>query len=85
MTMHKALYPRDDVDRLYVLRRERGRGFASIEDHVDVSIQLFENYIEKRGGRLIAAIRNNTNDRISRTTKTRKKVRIKNSMDVVRD
>ena len=39
MTMHKALYPRDDVDRLYVPRKEGGRGFASIEDNVDTSIQ----------------------------------------------
>ena len=39
MTMHKALHPRDDVDRLYVSRKEGGRGFASIEDSVDASIQ----------------------------------------------
>ena len=32
MTMHKALHPRDDVDRLYVSRKEGGRGFASIEN-----------------------------------------------------
>ena len=32
MTMHKALHPRDDVDRLYVSRKEGGRGLASIED-----------------------------------------------------
>ena len=38
MTMHKALHPRDDVDRLYVSRREGGRGLASIEDSVDASI-----------------------------------------------
>ena len=25
MTMHKALYPRDDIDRLYVYRKEGGR------------------------------------------------------------
>ena len=31
MTMHKALHPRDDVDRLYVPRKERGKGLASIE------------------------------------------------------
>ena len=38
MTMHKALHPRDDVDRLHVLRKEEGRGLASIEDNVDKSI-----------------------------------------------
>ena len=31
MTIHKALHPRDDVDRLYVSRKEGGRGFASID------------------------------------------------------
>ena len=37
--MHKALHPRDDVDRLCVSRKEGGRGFTSIEDSVDASIQ----------------------------------------------
>ena len=32
MTMHKVLYSRDGVDRLYVSRREGGRGLVSIED-----------------------------------------------------
>ena len=31
MTMHKALHPRDDVDK--------GRGLARIEDNIDASIQ----------------------------------------------
>ena len=31
MTMCKALHPRDDVDRLYVWRKERGRGLANID------------------------------------------------------
>ena len=38
MTMHKALHPRDDVDRLYVSRKDGGRGLANIEDSVDSSI-----------------------------------------------
>ena len=31
MTMHKALHPRDDVDRLKVSRKQRGRELANIE------------------------------------------------------
>ena len=31
MTMHKALHPRD-VDRLYISRKEGGRGLTSIEE-----------------------------------------------------
>ena len=34
MTMHKAFYPRDDIDRLYVSRKEGGKGLASIKDSV---------------------------------------------------
>ena len=45
ITMHKALYPRDDIDRLYVSRKEGDRGLASIEDTVDASIQRLEDYI----------------------------------------
>ena len=39
MTMHKALHPRDDVDRLYVSRKEEGRRLASIEDSIDTKIR----------------------------------------------
>ena len=45
MTMHKALNPRSDVDRLYISRKERGRGLVSIKDSVDASIQRLEDYI----------------------------------------
>ena len=48
MTMHKALHPRDDVDRLHVSWKERGREFASIEDSADALIQWLEHYIQKR-------------------------------------
>ena len=64
MTMHKALHPRDDVERLYVSRKEAGRRLASIEDNVDVSIQRLEGYIEKRVQGLITAIRNDTDNTI---------------------
>ena len=73
MTMHKALRPRDDVDKLYVSRKEGGRGLTSIEDSVVASIQRLEDYIEKHEGGLITAIRNNTENMIdNRMTKTKK-------------
>ena len=46
--MRKALHPRDDVDRLYVSRKEGGRGVASIEESVEALIQRHEDYIQKR-------------------------------------
>ena len=38
MILPKAIYPRDDVDRLYVSRKDGERRLASIEDSVDASI-----------------------------------------------
>ena len=58
--MHKALHPRDDVEILYVSRKEGGRGLTSIEDSVDASIQRFEDYRQKHKGGLITATRNDT-------------------------
>ena len=58
MTMHKALHPTDDVDRLYVSRKEGGRGLDSNEDSVDTSIQRLKDYLEKHEGGLITAIKN---------------------------
>ena len=74
MMIHKALHPRDDVDRLYVSWREGGRGIAGIEDSVSASLQRLEVYIKKKHkGRLITATRNNTdNTSINRIKITRK-------------
>ena len=63
MTMHKALHPRDNVDRLYEPRKEGKRGLVSIEDSVDASIQRLEDYIQKHDGGLITAIRNDTENK----------------------
>ena len=54
MTMQKAFHHRDDVDRQDESRKEGG----SIQDGVDKSIQRLEDYIQKRGGRLITATGN---------------------------
>ena len=64
ITMHKALHPRDDIDRLYVSRKEGGRGITSIEDSVNASIQQLKDYIEKHERGLITAIRNDKNNTI---------------------
>ena len=71
--VHKALHPRDDVDRLNVSRKEGGRGLASIKDSVDASIQRLEDYVEKHDRGMITAIRNDTDNTIDdRMTITRK-------------
>ena len=73
MTMHKALHPRDDVDRQYVSRKQGGGGLARIEDTVDASIQRLQDYIEKHERGLITTIRVDTDNTINeRMTTTRK-------------
>ena len=73
MTMYKSLPPRDDVDRIYLSRKKRGRELASIEDSVDASIQRLKDYIEKHEEGLITAIRNDTdNTKTKKTQITRK-------------
>ena len=73
MTVHKASDPIDDIDRLYVSRKEGERELTNIKDSVDASIQRLKDYIEKRGEGLITATRNNTdNTKTNRKTITRK-------------
>ena len=73
MMMHKALHPRDDIDRLYASRKEGKRGLASIEDSVDASIRRLDDCIKKSKERLITAVNNITdNIMIHRTTISRK-------------
>ena len=73
MTMHKALHPRDDVDRLYVSRKKGGRRLASTKNSANTSIQQLQDYIEKHEGGLITAIRNDTDNMMeNRMTITKK-------------
>ena len=45
--MRKVSHPRDDIDRLYVSRKDGGRGIARIENSIDTSIQRLKDYIKK--------------------------------------
>ena len=54
-------------------QEKKGREITSIEDRVDTSIQRLKDYIQKHGGRLITATRNNTENMMTnRMTITRK-------------
>ena len=41
-TIYGALHPKSDVDRLYIPRKEGGRGLISIEDCIELAIRGFE-------------------------------------------
>ena len=57
MTMHKALHPKGNVDRIYLSRKEGGRGLISIEDTTRTAILGRQKYIqeseEKQGNQKI--------------------------------
>ena len=60
-------------NRLYLSRKEGGRGHGSIEDSVDASIHLLEDYLQKHDEGLITGIRNDTDNTMdNRMTITRK-------------
>ena len=55
--MYGALHPTSDVDRLYIPRKEGGRGLISIEDYVELVIRGLELYVHGSGERLIQSAR----------------------------
>ena len=56
MTLHRALNPKTYVARLYLSRKEGGRGVVSVEDTVKLAILVFEWYVlTSEEGLLIAA------------------------------
>ena len=55
--IYAALHPKSDVDRLYIPRKERGRGLISIEDCVELAIKGLEVYVHGSEERLMQAAR----------------------------
>ena len=53
--MHKALHPKDDVDRLYVGGKGGGKGLISIEECVENSVFGLRECVESSNERLITA------------------------------
>ena len=56
-TIYGALHPKSDVDRLYISRKEGGRGLISIKDCVELAISCLEVYVHGCEERLIQAAR----------------------------
>ena len=56
-TIYGALRTKSDVDRLYIPRKEGGRGLISIEDCVELAIRGLELYVRGSAEILIQAVR----------------------------
>ena len=56
-TIYGALHPKSDIDRLYIPRKEGGRGLISIEDCVKLALRGLKEYVHGCEERLIQADR----------------------------
>ena len=56
MTTHRALHPQTDVDILYILRNNGGRGMISVEDCVEMETESLKKYAENSNERLLKAV-----------------------------
>ena len=61
-TIYGALHLKSDVDRLYIPRKEGGRGLISIEDCVQLAIRGLEVYVHGSEERLIQTARGDKAD-----------------------
>ena len=55
--MNGGLHPRDCVERLYVPRKQRGRGLTSVEDCVNQTRTSLERHVRLTEEKLLKAVR----------------------------
>ena len=56
MTMYEGLHPKSDVDRLYVKRKEEGRGLISVEQCIREEENSLGFYVANSEENLIAGV-----------------------------
>ena len=56
-TIYGGLHPKSDVDRLYIPRKDGGRGLIAIEDCVELAVRGLEVYVHGSEERLLQAAR----------------------------
>ena len=70
--IYGALHPKSDVQRLYIPRKERGRGLISIEDCVELAMRGLEVYVHGCEKRLIQAARGDKIDVLKRSKREKR-------------
>ena len=56
-SIYGAFHPMSDIDRLYILRKEGGKGLISIEDYIELAIRGLEVHVHGSEERLIQGAR----------------------------
>ena len=77
MIMHNALHPKSNVDRLYIPRKEGGRGLQGVEEAVKVTNLGLENYVKESKERLLSATRSVVIGLMSQSKKLQLRLRSK--------
>ena len=62
LTIIGGFHPKSNVDRLYIPRKDRGRGFIAIEDCVELAVRGLEVYVHGSEERLLQAARGDRED-----------------------
>ena len=57
MNMYRVLHPRDSVARLYLPRKNGGRGLVAIEDCVEIAILGLRNYVQDSKEMILSSAR----------------------------
>ena len=55
LTMHKGLHPKSNIGRLYIPRKEGGRGLLSVDDTINLEVIGLERYVNNSEERLLSA------------------------------
>ena len=80
-TIYGALHPKSDADRLYIPRKEGGRGLISIENCVELAIRGLEVYVHGREERLMQAARGDKIDGLEAASVLKRSKKEKRSED----
>ena len=56
MTIHRALHPQAAVDRLYIHRKNGGRGMISVKNCAEMKTESLNQYAENSNERLFKAV-----------------------------
>ena len=68
LTIYGALHPKSDVDRLYIPRKEGGRGLISTKHCVELAVRGLELYVHQSEEILIQAARGDKIDGLEATS-----------------
>jgi len=65
MTMHNGLPPKSNVDRLYLPKKDGGRGLLGVEDTVHIALASLQRYVKSSKERLLSSLATLEDDEIN--------------------